>query len=224
VSLHLLWAPDLKSVFASIDDLAIIIDYKGIITEINHPKRLETLLGNNLETLEELMSKLRNKTSKSSHAGLETRLLKMNCKEQFEIHFIEEAADYLFSLTPIVAGKSHLGATIVMYNITEKKNSEQQMKILNNYLENANRKLSDYVKIASVLEAEKERLSLLEQVQRDLVYKIEMAIAYVHHIQITRYDSMPAYKKDIAKIADMLRDVYRDVRNSILRISRKERG
>jgi len=215
--------PDLKTVFTSIDDLAIIVDYNGVITEINHPERLNDMLGDKCQTIAELMEKLRHKSPDNNHAILEIGQLNMNGKEKFEIYFSEENSCHIFSWAPVVAGKSRLGTTIVMHDITEKKKSEQQIKNHNTYLEDANLKLSNYVNIANVLETEKERLKLLEQVQMELIFKIEKAIDHVHHIQKNTYDDILDYQKDIAQVADMMRDVYKDVRISIRRISGEER-
>lgn len=222
--MHLRWTPNLKSVFTSMEDLALIVDYKGVIAEVNHPERLEALLGGECRTIVGLMSRLREKNFEKNPENPEPRLLKTNKIMQFEIHFSEEAKHYLFSLTPIEAGKIHLGATIVIHDITELKASEQQMKLHNEYLMEANQKLSNYVKIANVLEAEKERLSLLKQVQAGLSCKIEAVIAHVRYIQRTSYESMQAYQKETAQVAVMLRNVYKDVRISIQNISGKERG
>ncbi len=222
VSPHFHWSHDLKTVYSSIDDLAIIVDYMGIITEINHPDILEALLGDNCKTIDELIEKLRQKTQNTSLKNLEPGLFKMGGKEKFEINFCENNKTYILTGSPVVSGNSRLGTTIVMHDITEKKNSEQQIKNRIEYLEEANLKLSKYVKIANILEMEKERLKLMEQVQIELISNIEKAIDHVHSIQKKSYVEIFDYQNDIRHVADKLRDVYKDVRNSIRRISSEE--
>ncbi len=89
------------------------------------------------------------------------------------------------------------------------------------HLEAANSKLARYIKMAGVLEAEKERLRILEQLQAALIKKIEDAVVRVDELQ-REYLTHPAYNAEIRIAANSLRSIYRDVRESVNQISAKE--
>jgi ABC-type Zn uptake system ZnuABC Zn-binding protein ZnuA len=94
----------------------------------------------------------------------------------------------------------------------------------NKYLKEANHKLTEYIKIANTLEAEKERLSLLEQIQKDLIHRIENAIILIQNIQIklakNPKEYQHTYQNEILQVTDTLRKVYKDVRITITQIRR----
>lgn len=215
--------PNLKSVFTSMEDLALIVDYEGFISEVNHPERLLSLLGREFNTMSTFMTRLREIASDNSFEELESTFLEAREMLQLEIHFPEQNQHYLLSLTPLDLNGAYCGATIVLHDITELKASEQQLKLHNEYLKEANQKLSSYVRIANVLEAEKERLTLLQQVQTVMSCRMEEVIAYVRNIRESTLDNN-IYKNEVSKVADMLRDVYKEVRLSVQSISGKERG
>lgn len=215
--------PNLKTVFTEMEDLALIVDYKGSIAEVNHPERLLSLLGTECNTMSVLMTRLHEITSDNRFEELESRFLEAREMLQLEIHFPEQNQYYLLSLTPLDVSGAYSGATIVLHDITELKISEQQLKLHNEYLKEANQKLSSYVRIANVLEAEKERLSLLQQIQTVLSCRLEEVIAYVRNIRESTFDNN-TYKNEVSRVADMLRDVYKEVRLSVQSISGKERG
>ncbi|NTV90649.1 MAG: hypothetical protein HGA22_09890 [Clostridiales bacterium] len=217
---HLL--QDLKPVFTTIDDLAVIADYKGVITEVNYPEKLEALAGHGCETIEGLLSALNCKSTGTFLSMNDITLPGLAAREVVEIYFPESDEYFLFGGAAVMAGTSRLGTSIVMHDITERKKSEQRIIKRNRYLEEANLKLSNYVRIANILEAEKERVKLLEQLQAELINMIENAIDHVHALQNQTYNEITSYHKDIGIFADLLRDIYKQVRKSIRRISGEE--
>ncbi|WHH61345.1 hypothetical protein [Petroclostridium sp. X23] len=217
-SLHFQFAPDLKSVFTTIDDLAFIADYNGCIIEMNHLQKCEAMFGQG-KTIEDILKQLEENISEKQRDSLGKGILKKE-KAQSEVHINKTEEHYLITYIPIVKRGAGFGSIIVMTNISDIKKSELELQKQNRYLKEANRKLADYVKIASILEAEKERLSLLEQIQKDLIHKIENAVIRIRNIQQNLNNKRHSYQNDILQVADLLREIYKDVRKSISQIQK----
>lgn len=214
------FAPDLKSVFTAIDDIALIIDYSGNITEVNHPQKYEDLFGNS-KTISDIVKNLIHKTSESY---IDFLLKGMTDKEKVQAEFQDSKTeeDYLITYMPVL--KHEHGAIMVITNISDIKKSEIKIKMYNEYLKEANHKLKDYIKVSNKLETEKERLSLLEQIQKDLIHRIENAIILIQNIQRklakNPEEYQHTYQDEILQVTDILRKVYKDVRITITQIQR----
>ncbi|NCB43047.1 MAG: hypothetical protein EOM59_10560 [Clostridia bacterium] len=193
------FSPDLRAVFTSIEDLALILDYKGSVVESNDPKKMEDLFGD-CSSLHTMMSNVGQ-----------------------EIFFSKAEEDYLVKMTPIIDKESCLGYTLVAQNITEKKTFEKKMKENNKRLEDANQKLLAYMKIGHVLEAEKARLNILEQVQVGLIKKIEQVITHLQDIRRKGFDKDHNNRNEILGLAEILRNAYKEMRISIRQISDDEK-
>lgn len=213
-------APDLKSIFTAIDDIALIIDYSGYITEVNHTQKYEDLFGNS-KTIGDIVRNLSNKTSESY---LELLMKGMENKEKVQAEFQDGKTEERYLITYMPVLKREHGFIIVITNISDIKKSEIKIKMYNKYLKEANHKLTDYIKIANTLEAEKERLSLLEQIQKDLIHRIENAIILIKNIQRklakNPEEYQHTYQDEILQVTDILRKVYKDVRRTITQIQR----
>lgn len=214
--------PDLKSVFNAIDDLALVFDYRGVIAEANHPEMLSGLFPN-ANSLKDILTELGKSSERLELNDLDYDHTYIRKKLQSEVQLAKNEAWYNVSFLPIVSGEDYLGSIIILQNITAIKQTEQLLRLQNGYLADANQKLINYVQIASVLEAENERLKLMERIQADLIYKIENAVSLVQRIQKEQYFSQKQFKEDVTDAADLLRSVYKDVRCSIGKISGEER-
>lgn len=213
-------APDLKSVFTAIDDIALIIDYSGNITEVNHPQKYEDLFGNS-KTISDIVKNLSHKTSES-YIDLLVKGMADKEKVQAEFQDSKTEEDYVITYMPVL--KHEHGAIMVITNISDIKKSEIKIKMYNKYLKEANHKLKDYIKVSNKLETEKERLSLLEQIQKDLIHRIENAIILIQNIQRklakNPKEYQHTYQDEILQVTDILRKVYKDVRITITQIQR----
>lgn len=209
--------PDLKSVFNAIDDLALVFDYRGAAAEANHPEMLEGLFPN-ANSLKDVLSELRKNSERPVLDDLDDCHIYTKEKLQSELQLAKNDAWYNVSFLPILSGEDYLGSIIIMKNITVIKQTEQLLRLQNGYLTNANQKLINYVQIASVLEAENERLKLMERIQADLINKIENAVSLVQKIQKEQYSSQKQFKEDLTDASDLLRSVYKEVRCSIGKI------
>jgi len=214
--------PDLSVVFGSIEYLMLVIDYKRKIVDVNHPKILEKLFSN-AQTYDDILEVLKIKSPSLDFSFLLKEFFETTQNSQIEIHFDNENQHYLCCSYPIFNKKSKVGMILTVQNITDIKESETQYISQNKYLEDANAKLVNYVKIASTLEAEKERLKYLEEIQVILINAIEDNILKIQQIQKNQYTNMQQLNEDILKITDSLRRIYKDVRISVKRISGKER-
>jgi len=213
--------PDLKSVFDAIDDLAVIFDYRGGIAEANHPEQLAQLFPG-ARTLWDMLPMLEASAEAEGPEGLDKRLAATTEKLKLETRLRTRAGWYDLSILPVLSGKSRLGHIMILQDISAIKKTEQLLRYQNDYQASANEKLTDYVRLTSTLEAERERLKLMRHIQADLIDQIENAVIEIQKIQKQPYESTAQLRADISKAADLLRHIYRDVRSSIGKISGKK--
>ncbi len=217
---NMLVSPDLSTVFLAIEDIAVICDYNGNIIETNQSPHEKKFFGENGTTIEDLLSFLLSNTDQSNHEALISGLRNPKRLHRFEIHLTGSDDYYLVTVSPIMADKiNFIGSTIVFHDIKEEKMLLAEINHQHQLLQNANAKLTEYVKMANVLEAEKERLKLLQNIQADLIVKIENVSANIQSILNTENHSLKDYQNKIAKVAKQLRKIYMDIRKSINRIS-----
>ncbi len=216
-----LWfMPDLGIVFASIEYLMVVIDGRRKIVDVNRPEILEKLCSK-AQTYDDIFEALKIKVPSLDISFLEEEFLEKTKNSQIEIHFDKDNQYYLCCSYPIFNKRTKVGIILTFQNITDIKESETQYISQNKYLQDANTKLLNYVKIASTLEAEKQRLRYLEEIQILLINAIENAIIKIQKIKKYQYDNMQVLNKDILNITDSLRSIYKDVRISVRRISGK---
>jgi hypothetical protein len=194
------FSPDLRAVFASIEDLALIVDYKGSIVETNHPEKMKALF-DDCSSLHEIMNSF-----------------------GASICFSKNEEDYSVRISPIIERDNYLGCTLVAQNVTEIKMFERKMEKNNKHLEESNQKLLTYMDIGHVLEAEKARLKVLEEVQLGLIKKIENVIIHLQDIQRKRLSKIHSNRKEILALADALREAYGSMRIAIRQISESGNG
>lgn len=210
--------PNLEAVFSSANDLSIVADYRGIISQVNHPDKLDALCRKQ-STLVDVLSELKDKANTIWPFPDDISELKENM--QCEVVFCERDEYYLIKVSPIISGNANIGFTVLFEDISAIRQSEIKLNDQNTLLTQANEKLSHFVKIAGALEAQKERLNILEQLQATLIEKIDRAISSVRNIQNTSFENQ-AYQYDIREVANLLRSVYADVRASIGQIAGKD--
>lgn len=213
---------DLKSVFQTVDDLTIVSDYKGRIVDVNDPDLLNSLQSKT-ETVQELIRTLGAHADSAVLDDIAARLPALKEKLYAEIQLKKIDAWYALGVFPVFAGVECLGYTIILQNITHVKKTEQLLQVQNDALEQANLKLARDAHLAGVLEAERERLRVLEKVQTDLAQQIENTITQVAYIRNRHAETDLVVQQEAARIADQLRWVYKEVRKSISSISGKER-
>ena len=210
--------PDLKSIFSNIDDLIIVMDYRGVIVNINNSKKFNELFKAN-NSLVDIQNTINRDAANQNTIFKKDNLLLINEKKKEELYFSESDKYFIAIINPILSGSNKLGLTFVFHDITEIKKYQIQIKEQNEYLDRSNKKLSEYIKIALVLEAENERLKLLESIQSELINKIENVAFKINQMQKQSYEDEMKYRNDIKQAADELRSVYSDVRKSIKQIS-----
>ncbi len=195
---------DLQAIFTAVDDLILVVDYKGNIVDVNHPERLRGMC-NDAEVFSEAIIELERKTQ-DPFRPFPGDINEIADAWQSEFHLPLENTYYLLSISPIILGANRVGFTVVFQDITAIKQSEIELKEQNIHLEAANSKLARYIKMAGVLEAEKERLRILEQLQAALIKKIEDAVVRVDELQ-REYLTPPAYNAEIRNAANSLRSI-----------------
>jgi hypothetical protein len=213
-----IFSPNLEAVFSGICDLALVVDYRGNIIQINHPEIIQSIYPNPATLMELLLF------FKKIHHGewpFPDEISAIDEEVQCELFFQEQSTHLMLKLTPIVSNQCKIGYTLLFEDISAIRQSEIKLKEQNSFLIQANEKLTHYVKIAGALEAEEERLLILKQLQSSLIEKIEASISMISHIRENSFIN-ETHKPDIKDLSDMLRNIYKDVRASVSRIAGKE--
>ena len=217
-SLSFGFSPNLEAVFFSSDSLSLVADYSGTITQVNHPEKLYALCRKQANLTNILLGlKDRVNTDWSFPADIREITESMQC----EVAFYERKEFYLLKVSPIISGNAGVGFTVLFEDISAIRQGEIKLNEQNALLAQANEKLAHFVKIAGALEAQKERLNILEQIQATLIEKIERAISSICNIQSNSFEN-GAYQNDIREVANLLRSVYADVRSSVSQIAGKD--
>ncbi len=201
---------------AGINDVVFVVDRDGFVTHINHPERYRDLFGD-IGTMDELVQFM-NANCSPVWVQEPNALTDTACRELF---FSKTDTYDIFWVSPITVSGNHIGYTAVLEDVTTVKRGETKLREQNEYLRQANARLANYVKVAGALEAEKERLQILEHVQVTLINDIEQALTAVR--QIKKYSFQDDTYRSAAKgLAQQLRAVYNEVRKAVGAISGKE--
>lgn len=210
---------NILNALSSINDIVFVVDVDGNISHINHPIKYNSLFGkienvNNLTHFMELNCCANWKYSK----GIDLIEDTATC----QVSFNNSKTHYIFKLTPIIISNgSPLGYTAVLEDISVIKASEALLQERNHYLTAANERLSNYVRVAGALEAEKERLAILEHVQETLICHIEKILLTIGRNKQNCFDDY-TYSTFMKNLATQLREVYNTVRNSVNKIAGKD--
>lgn len=203
-----------------IEDVVFVIDRQGAITYVNHPQELKDFIGA-LTTMEELEAFL---VQNGFHEKSDMRFKDLGASSlNYELVHKELGRNKTLSLCPIILKDKRLGYTAILEDVTAIRNSEALLQEQNEKLIWANGKLSSFIKAAGDLEAEKERLIIINKIQETLISDMEKAMQDINTIKSTDLEK-GLYKSDLKGLAVKLRHIYQKVRSSVVQISGKERG
>ncbi len=194
-TLTTLSSKELRYVFTGIADLALVFDYEGNITDANHPKQFAALF-QGCTNLEAVLNTLSGKDQVVAISG--------ETYDSWEFQLGDEDRDYLVSLFPVIHGKSVLGNVLLCHEITELKNSERDLVLLNQRLEQSNDQLDHYIKMTHLLEAEQHRVHLVNAIQGKLVDEVQTILQLIDKQQC-----------DATYLAKRLRDIYTNTRKAV---------
>jgi len=210
------FSSDCKSIFKEAHDLALIADYNGLIIDVNHSDQLNEICAR-ANTMNEALLPLK----ECANPPIPEFPNEIRSNMRFETYLKDRDVYYLIRVLPILSGGVRIGYTVLIQDVSDMKKSECMLSEQNRALEDANRKLSHYVTVASALEAEKKRLQIFEHLQMTLIEKIKDAIFRIGEIQ-KKSQQKQACQDDIKATAAQLRGIYKDVRTSVGQIAGKD--
>jgi len=212
-------SPNILNALSSIEDIVFVVDRDGEITHINHPKKYTSLFGN-IKHINQLISFMESNCSAFWKYGKEIDTIEGTAV--CELMFHDAKTHYTLKITPIVInGGSRLGYTAVLEDVSTTKDSEKLLQERNDYLKLANERLSNYVRVAGALDAEKERLEILEHVQATLIGDIEKILLNFGKVKQNCFEDC-SYPSVMKNMAAQLREVYCTVRHAVNRIAGKD--
>lgn len=190
--------PDLTSIFNKAEDAIVIEDRKGNLLEMNQAARNIQL---DLATWIQEQEKV--KTSEEDLA--------------IEVQILEEAY-YLLS-SRIRVKEDILGRVWVFHSIQEEKQLAQSIDESNKELLFANQRLAESLRAEEDLTAERTRLELIKQVQRELILEIEKAIFDMNRLMDKSINQKEDLFEEIRSLAQRLRGTMASIRRSVMSLS-----
>ena len=210
--------PDLPNLLKEIDDHIMIFDHEGMLNYQNHPLQLNEILGKDNVKLYEVSDIILQQSSEALHKDI-VIAFRDRSKLDCEVYFSNTNQYFLLKTAPVLAGRKNLVAFIILlHDVSSEKTLSMEIEKKNKNLEDVNRQLISYVEVAQVLEAERERLKLLESIQNDLMDKINLIIIELKQIYHREYSSATDFQRDIFPITEKLRNLYRVIRSTIQNI------
>lgn len=201
----------------SLADIVFVADQEGTITHINHPKKYRALFGKS-DTMAQFTSFLYEFCTWDETGSDEGNYIDINT---YRLH-LEQANVYMnLQMAPFAIGGNQLGYTVVINDVSAIRESEVELEAQNEALRQANIKLADYIKASGALEAEKERLQILTQVQETLIRDMEKALFSIQIIKQQCFKDS-AYQTAMKGLASQLRLIYQKVRCAVGQISGKD--
>lgn len=206
-----------KNIYTFSRELSLVVDYRGVVVDSNHPEISNDLCRNNnklIDILRELEGKVlcRNLFVNDISEIRETI--------ESEIYMVDKDIYYLMKISPILSNGEILGHIVLFQDVSVIRRSEIELKNKNECLKTNNEKLVQYMKINASLELEKKRVQILEQVQESILEKIEIAISRISKINNKKFNNL-SYKEEVKQVSQQLNSVYKDVRISVNSISGK---
>jgi hypothetical protein len=202
----------ISNALESIEDIVFTVDRDGIITHINHPEKLSEPL----RTIHDLHVLVQQHCITEPLSLEALRCLKEACT--CEMYFENTETHLIFRAVPIPSISSY---AVVLEDVSDIRHVEKKLKVQNEMLNLANERLTNYIKVAGELEAEKERLQILTQIQENLIHDIEKALSAIHHIKQQNFEDN-TYGAELKALAEKLRQIYQKVRNAVGQIAGKE--
>lgn len=203
---------------SGIEDIVFVTDREGQITYINHPNEFHNLFGK-LNSISQLLSLTQN--NDSSFENRKMTLDNVADTQIFETIYEMSSKSCRVFIAPIVLRGNRLGYTAVIEDISVIMESERLLQEQNKDLSQANKKLTQSIRQAGALEAEKERLQILVQVQTTLVRDIEKALSTIRRIKQQDIEE-GTYPASVRKLAIQFRQIYHEVRGAVGSIAGKE--
>lgn len=209
------------SLFSRVEAVVIVTGKEGNISYVNHPEELEQIFGD-VKNIKEIICSI-SKLSQDQDDRLFNDKVECLSEKRFSGEFFSSANEtyYAYKMNPIrTKQKQYLGNTIVFEDISDIRLQEIELEEQNKQLLNSNQKLKNYVNVAVSLEAEEERLRLLEEIQMTLIQDIEGVLEEIELLK-KNYFSDDSYQSDFLILADKLRQIYQTVRKTVGKISKR---
>lgn len=214
---------NLKTVFNTVDDIVLVADDRGQIIDINYPEQLK-LMQLDADTLQNFIGKLRQHSVSGELCDFSDNLIKSPTRTHGELFIGPWERWFVLTMAPILSKDELLGYILILQDISNIRKTEQALNLKNVELETARCRLAGEIALAGALDAEKERLRVLEHIQTMLLHRIEHAVSSAQDIKNRHKVGSVAYKDDVMLLADQLRRIYKEVRMSVGDLSGKERG
>ncbi len=198
---------------SGIEDIVFVADSDGLITYINHRDEFYNLFGKVI-SISQLLSFVQNN-------AFQMTLDDVADTDVFDGIYVTPSKCCRVFITPIVIRANRLGYTAVIDDISAMKESERLLQEQYDDLSQANIKLTQSIRLAGALEAEKQRLQILEQVQTTLAGDIEKVLSSIRRIKQQDIEE-GTYPACVRKLASQFRQIYHEVRGAVGSIAGKE--
>ncbi len=209
---------NIPQAFKNIEALVFVIGQDGMISHINHDKKYRDYFGD-IDTIDGMLAYLNEHCESGKKLPKDLDALQNNTS--CELILPESSTSVQISVQPVYYREHFLGYTAVIEDITSVRQTEKDLEEQNEILELANSRLARYIKDAGALEAEKERLMILDKLQQTLIADIEQSLQQMSDMKQHAFDDH-TYRYMMKELAADLRKIYDKVRSTVGQISGKD--
>jgi len=215
---------NLAPVLQLVEDLVYICDSTGAVMMCNHPEMEQRLFSGSCGSLSELLARLE---GGSANPDADQALILgqgLGPMPPTEVS-VPGHGHYLMTVSPVAAKAGGPVATVVtLHDVSDEYALSQIIAERNRELQAANKKLREYVGVAAHLEAERERLRLLNHLHEQLIEEIQGIVTDLKPLMSSDREDLPALRAAAEVFGDRLRGIYRDVRLKVSEIKPPDKG
>lgn len=215
--------PDLSVLFTELEDTILIYNRSNDLIGVNKPDQLEDIFPDSDHGLNQLVSLVDN-SMKQNQQDVSQLLCDRNALEAYFQHGIESVRDtgnitdrkgrqYLLRVSPISDQiRSDLGMLVILHDITQEKQLLTEIEKSNQRLEKTCEELEKRIGLEQQLEAEKQRMFLLQQIQNDMADRLNHVMGRLTEMAAKQVVSEGRL---LSELAEDLRQIYKQVRQTV---------
>ncbi len=207
--------PDLRHITDGDMDLLLICDCNRKIIDKRIPHWFPYKEIHRIHLIDEMSTLFKKELDDNSYREITSFLAPEQTRKQMILHMPASSICLMWTLSPIEAKKNHeLGYILLIRDISQEQALRDEIEDSVIYLTQANRQLNDYVMVADQLEAEKEKLRLILEVQKALIQQISDVAKFAENSL-----ELGCASGQIEEIALRLRNVMQIVRDAVRSIA-----
>lgn len=200
--------PNFSELFNEVDDSIVVFDHLGRVVRIYDKNNNLRFIKESLCHIDQLRRYLPKETADDTESTY-----------SFEIISEDSAFAFQAVLSPVMKdGGRLIGHCAVLSDISVYHNLLRDLHEKNDVLKESNERLINEVEISEQFESEKHRLSLLTEIQKELIRSIDGTILRIDEIEKMSEQGITPQKEELSGLSLQLNSIYKNVRQVVRNI------